>query len=158
VLPDIVTLGKELGAGYPISATVARKHASCFEFGDQGSTFNGSPLSTAVANAVVNTIATDECLANVVATDRYFQQQLQQLAKGWGHAIVRGRGLLWAIDLGCDRANEIRDAALESGLIVNAARPSVLRMSPSLRVTKSEIDEAMECLDRCMTDVLAVAS
>ena len=158
VLPDIMTLGKGLGAGYPISATLARKHASCFEFGDQGGTFNGGPLGAAVASAAVRIIATDEFLANVVAMGCYLQQRLRQLAKGWVKAHVRGRGLLWAIDLGCNRAEEIRDAALERGLIVNAARPNVLRMSPSLRVTKTEIDEAVACLDRCMTDVLAVAS
>ena len=54
ILPDIVTLGKGLGAGFPISATLAQRKVCCFEFGDQGGTFNGNPLAAAIANAVVD--------------------------------------------------------------------------------------------------------
>jgi acetylornithine/N-succinyldiaminopimelate aminotransferase len=158
VVPDILTLGKGLGAGYPISATLALDHASCFDCGDQGGTFNGSPLGTAVANAIVRVIASDALLGHVREVGSYFEQRLRELAQIWGGAHVRGRGLLWAMELGCNRAEELRAAAFERGLIVNAARPSILRFAPSLRVTMNEIDEAVACLKATMTSALRAAS
>jgi acetylornithine/N-succinyldiaminopimelate aminotransferase len=154
IIPDVLTLGKGLGAGYPISATLARKHASCFEFGDQGGTFNGSPLGTAVANAIVGVIAQREFLEHVLEMGAYLEQRLHQLKELWSETRVRGRGLLWAMELGCNRAEEIRDSALRHGLIVNAARPSVLRFSPSLRVTRDEVDAAVECLKQALLATL----
>jgi acetylornithine/N-succinyldiaminopimelate aminotransferase len=95
---------------------------------------------------VVNTVANEEFLHNVRTTGAYLEKRLRDLCDTWRGASVRGRGLLWAIDLGCERAEEIRDAALARGLIVNAARPSLLRLCPSLRVTNAEIDEAVDSL------------
>jgi acetylornithine/N-succinyldiaminopimelate aminotransferase len=146
IVPDILTLGKGLGAGFPISATLALTDAACFEFGDQGGTFNGNPLGSAVALAVINTVANEEFLRNVRTTGSYLEQRLRELCSTWRGASVRGHGLLWAMDLGCERSEEIRDAALARGLIVNAARPAILRLCPSLRVTKAEIDEAVDSL------------
>jgi len=157
ILPDILTLGKGLGAGYPISATLSLERASCFDYGDQGGTFNGSPLGTAVAGAVVRVVASDAFLMHVRQVGGYFGRRLRQLAELWGDARVRGRGLLWALELGCNRAEELRDAAFERGLIVNAARPSVLRFAPSLRVTENEVDEAIGCLEATLVAALRAA-
>ncbi len=157
ILPDVLTLGKGLGAGFPISATLARQHACCFDFGDQGGTFNGNPLAAAVANAVVAAMTQDGFLANVEELGRYFERRLWDLAENLNLRHVRGKGLLWAVDLGCDLAIAVRDSAFERGLIINAARPSVLRFMPSLLVTIPEIDEAIDCLDQSLTAVLAVA-
>lgn len=157
VTPDIVTLGKGLGAGFPISATLALERASCFDCGDQGGTFNGNPLGAAVATAVVHVIANEAFLEHVRIAGAYLERRLQELARLCG-AHVRGRGLLWAMELGCNRADEVRNTALQCGLIVNAARPSVLRFAPSLRVTLNEIDEATACLKEAMTSTLRAAS
>jgi acetylornithine/N-succinyldiaminopimelate aminotransferase len=157
IVPDILTLGKGLGAGFPISATLALKHAACFDCGDQGGTFNGNPLGTAVALAVVNAVANDEFLGRVQAMGAYLGEKLNALSRAWRGSWARGRGLLWALELGSDRAEEIRDAALSRGLIVNAARPSILRLAPSLRVSKSELDEAIECLETALLAVQRAA-
>lgn len=150
ILPDILTLGKGLGAGFPISATLAKSEACCFEYGDQGGTFNGNPLAAAVANAVLDVMTRDGFLKDVNELGRHLERRLLQLAARSPIGQVRGKGLLWAAVLRCDIAAAVRDAAFERGLIVNAARPSILRFMPSLRVTPAEIDEAMDRLDESL--------
>ena len=157
VLPDIVTLGKGLGAGFPISATLAKSDACRFEFGDQGGTFNGNPLGAAVANSVLDVLLNDGLLANVTAMGRYLEARLHGLADELGFPQVRGKGLLWAVELGSEIAVAAKNMAFERGLVVNAARPSVLRFMPSLRVTAAEIDEAAALLGDCLASVMAAA-
>jgi len=155
VLPDILTLGKGLGAGFPISATLAREQVCCFEQGDQGGTFNGNPLAAAVANTVLTSVTAPGFLAHVIEMGSYLHERLWKLAETRKFKQIRGKGLLWAVDMGSDIAAAVRDTAFEQGLIINAARPSVLRLMPSLRVTVEEIDEAIACLDESLTSVTA---
>lgn len=158
VEPDILTVGKGLGAGFPVSATLAKSRASCFQLGDQGGTFNGNPLGTAVGREVVKVVSQPEFLERVNVLGRYLKDRLEHMTRSWHGASIRGRGLLWGVELGAPRACEIRDAAFEMGLIVNAARPSILRLMPSLRVTEAEIDEAVATLERVMGCSMAKAS
>ena len=157
VLPDILTLGKGLGAGFPISATLAQSKACCFDYGDQGGTFNGNPLATSVANSVLDVVCSADFLANVTCVGRRLEQGLTEIAVGMNFKQVRGKGLLWAVDLGGDIAFAVRDACFQRGLIVNAARPAILRFMPSLRVTAAEVDEAMGMLEASLSSVLAAA-
>src|SRR5664280_1698099 len=152
---DILTLGKGLGAGFPISATLAREQVCCFEQGDQGGTFNGNPLAAAVANTVLTSVTAPGFLAHVIEMGSYLHERLWKLAETRKFKQIRGKGLLWAVDMGSDIAAAVRDTAFEQGLIINAARPSVLRLMPSLRVTVEEIDEAIACLDESLTSVTA---
>ncbi len=84
VEPDILTLGKGLGGGVPLAALLAAEHACCFEYGDQGGTFNGSPLMTAIGSAVVETVSRPAFLADVVAKGEY-------LARSTARALRRPR-------------------------------------------------------------------
>ena len=146
VRPDILTLGKGLGGGVPLSAVLANERADCFAPGDQGGTYHGNPLMTAVGNAVVGRIAQPEFLATVRARGALLERGLRALAARYGGS-VRGRGLLWAIELPAARAEAVRDACFENGLIINAARPHVLRLMPSLRVAADEIASMLHTLD-----------
>ncbi len=157
ILPDILTLGKGLGAGFPISATLAALKACCFDYGDQGGTFNGNPLGTAVANSVLDVVCQADFLANVSRVGEHLEYALNQLAARMNFKQVRGKGLLWAVDLGSEIAFAVRDACLQNGLIVNAARPAILRFMPSLRVTAAEVDAAIDLLEASLTSVLAAA-
>ena len=139
--PDIMTLGKGLGGGVPIAALVASEHASCFEPGDQGGTFNGNALMAAVGCAVMEVVAQDAFLANVRETGAYLSDRLRALSHEHGHGEVRGRGLLLALALSNGEAEKIVTSAFERGLIINAPRPDTLRFMPSLTVTREEIDE-----------------
>jgi acetylornithine/N-succinyldiaminopimelate aminotransferase len=144
--PDIVTLGKGLGGGVPIAALVASERASCFAYGDQGGTFNGSPLMAAVGCAVIETVRDPRFLAGVVASGRHLMERLRRLSAELGHGEVRGRGLLVALALTEPYAAEVARAALARGLLVNAPRPDTLRFMPSLTVSREEIDRMVELL------------
>ena len=145
-LPDIMTLGKGLGGGVPLSALLSRASVSCFVPGDQGGTFNGNPLMTAVGCAIVDTVSHPDFLAKVLSSGAYLMERLRELGKTEDFKQVRGRGLLVAITLAAPNAETIRDRALSLGLLINAPRPDTLRFMPALNITQDEIAEAMTTL------------
>ena len=147
VEPDILTLGKGLGGGVPLAALVAAEHACCFEYGDQGGTFNGSPLMTAIGSAVVETVSRPAFLADVTAKGEYLTQKLGEMSSKLGHGEVRGRGLLLAIELKGKDAAKVARTALDRGLLINAPRPDTLRFMPALNVTREEIDQMLALLE-----------
>ena len=147
VVPDLLTLGKGLGGGVPLAALVAAEAACCFEYGDQGGTFNGSPLMTAIGNAVVETVSSPAFLADVTAKGEYLAQRLRELSARLGHGEVRGRGLLLALELRGTDAGKVSRTAMDRGLLLNAPRPDTLRFMPALNVTREEIDEMLGLLE-----------
>ena len=146
IAPDIVTLGKGLGGGVPLAALVAAGRVSCFEYGDQGGTFNGNPLMAAVGCAVVATVQQEEFLRGVVSNGAYLTHGLETLAGERGHGEVRGRGLLQALELQGQDAKKVATAALDHGLLINAPRPDTLRFMPALTVSRDEIDQMIRRL------------
>jgi acetylornithine/N-succinyldiaminopimelate aminotransferase len=146
IQPDVLTLGKGIGGGVPLAALLAREAVSVFEAGDQGGTFNGNPLMTAVGYAVVTEIAKPEFLASVEENGEYLAAQLRTLSGRFGLGEVRGKGLLLALDLGRPDGAHIVSAAQERRLLINSPRPSTLRFMPALNVTREEIDRMLEIL------------
>lgn len=138
--PDIVTLGKGLGGGVPLAALLATREASCFDKGDQGGTFSGNPLMTAIGYAVLSEVAKPEFLRNVERCGNYFREQLKELSKRFNLGEVRGEGLLLALEIPAGNAEAIAAAAFEAGLLINATRPNVLRFMPALNVSREEVD------------------
>jgi acetylornithine/N-succinyldiaminopimelate aminotransferase len=153
VQPDIMTLGKGLGGGVPISAVLARAHACVFTHGDQGGTYAGNPLMCAVSLAVLQTLSQPDFLAHVRAMGALLRQGLQRLSQQWGLGEVRGEGLLLALELGHDHAPEVVQACRERGLLVNAARPHCLRFMPRLNSTEAEILEGLALLNASLAQV-----
>jgi acetylornithine/N-succinyldiaminopimelate aminotransferase len=148
--PDLMTLGKGIAGGAPLGALLAREAVSCFEPGDQGGTFNGGALVTAMGAAVLRTVSAPDFLEQVVRNGDYLRVRLEELSARHGHRGVRGRGLLLAMVLAAPRATEIVDRAFAEGLLVNAPRPDVLRFMPALNVTRHEIDHMIRMLDRVL--------
>jgi acetylornithine/N-succinyldiaminopimelate aminotransferase len=146
IAPDIVTVGKGVGGGVPLAALIAAAPVSCFDYGDQGGTFNGNPLMAAVGCAVVETVARPEFLESVASNGAYLMARLRALAAEAGHGEVRGRGLLLALELRGQDAKKVAAAALDNGLLVNAPRPDTLRFMPALTVSRDEIDEMLAIL------------
>ena len=144
--PDIMTLGKGLGAGVPLAALLASADASCFEYGDQGGTFGGNPLMAAVGCAVLKVVAREEFLATVAANGSYLAERLRALSANLGHGEVRGRGLLLALELHGLDSKKVAAAALDRGLLINAPRPDSLRFMPALNVSLDEIDQMLALL------------
>lgn len=151
VLPDVLTLGKGLGSGVPVSAVIASERASCLEVGDQGGTYNGNPLTAAVACAVFDTLSKPEFLAGVLERGAELGAGLTKLAHRFG-AEARGRGLLWALELSSPLAEAIRDCCFERGVLLNAARPNILRFMPSLRVRSAEIEAMLNVLTAAIAE------
>jgi acetylornithine/N-succinyldiaminopimelate aminotransferase len=146
IRPDILTVGKGIGGGVPLTALIAREDICLFEAGDQGGTFNGNPLMTAVGEAVVRTISHAEFLAQVERNGACLEFELNTLSQELGLGEVRGQGLLMALDLKGPIASKVVDNALEFGLLINAPRPSILRFMPALNVSRGEIDQMTEIL------------
>ena len=145
--PDIMTLAKGIGGGVPLGALVATERVSCFEPGDQGGTYNGNPLMTAVGLAVVNEVARPAFLAQVVENGDYLMARLRALSATLGLGEVRGLGLLVALELGKPVGSKVVDEALKLGLLINSPRPSSLRFMPALNVTRPEIDTMLATLE-----------
>lgn len=151
LVPDILTLGKGLGGGIPIAGMLAKKEVSCFVPGDQGGTYNGNPLMTAGALAVVETVSNPDFLSDVVYRASYFREKLLTLCQRLGHKEVRGLGFLLALELSTDTAEAVVLRARDLGLLINAPRPSVLRFMPALTVSIDEIDMAISRLEAALT-------
>lgn len=147
VVPDIMTLGKGIGGGVPLAAVMARQSACCFEYGDQGGTYNGNPLMTAVGKAVVATITAPGFLAEVQQREIQLRAGLERLAQRHQWLEVRGQGLLYAVRLPVATSADISERAFRHGLLINPAQPDILRFMPSLRVSAGEVREMLERLE-----------
>ena len=148
VEPDIMTLGKGIGGGVPLGALLAKSHASVFEHGDQGGTYNGNPLMCAVGAAVLAEISKPEFLAHVRAMGLYLSESLTALSTELGLGAERGIGLLRALDLNQEIGSKVVELARDTidigggmGVLLNSPRPSLLRFMPALNVSKGEIDQ-----------------
>ncbi len=148
VEPDIMTLGKGLGGGVPLTALVAKEDVCCFEPGDQGGTFNGNPLMTAVGCAVMVELTKPGFLERVRETGEYLGSKLEELSGRFGLGEVRGKGLLLALDLNEENSGIIVDRARDNGLLLNAPSPRTLRFMPALTVDREEVDEMIRRLER----------
>ena len=153
--PDIMTLGKGIGAGVPLAALLAKESVCCFEHGDQGGTYNGNPLMTAVGCAVMEALTAPGFLEGVEARGRQLADGLRKLAAKRQLGEVRGRGLLVALDLGRDVGGKVVDAARDRGLLVNSPRPNTLRFMPALTTSSAEIDAMLSILDDSLAAVVA---
>lgn len=146
VRPDVLTLAKGLGGGLPIGACLAfGPAAGLLTPGSHGSTFGGNPVSTAAALAVVNTIEADNLLANVTRVGAVLEAGLRSLT---GSLVtgVRGSGLWWGVQLSEPVAPRVEAAARDRGLLVNAVKPTVLRLAPPLIVDVPAVEVAVEIL------------
>ena len=150
VRPDVMTLGKGIGSGVPLAALLASREAALFAHGEQGGTYCGNPLATAVGVAVFDAITAPGFLEAAAARSAQLREGLSDLSQLHGLRGERGLGLLRALVLDTNRAAAIVEAAraLEpAGLLLNAPRPDVLRFMPALNVTAGEVDRMLAMLD-----------
>jgi acetylornithine/N-succinyldiaminopimelate aminotransferase len=151
VQPDIMTLGKGLGGGLPISAVLATEHAACFQPGDHGGTFSGNALMCSGALAVLDTLSRPAHTQLRRESSLYLEAALSTIARTT-QSTLRGGGHLWALVLERPYAELVRDRAFERGLLVNAARPHILRFMPALDVSRDHVDEMARILLDVLTD------
>lgn len=148
--PDIMTLGKGIGGGVPLAALCAREAVSCFEHGDQGGTYNGNPLMTAVGVAIFDVLSAPGFMGAVNARAEQLSNGLNELSRKWGLRGERGVGLLRALMMDRDDGPALVEAArnrVPQGLLLNAPRPNLLRFMPALNIAAEEIDTMLAWLD-----------
>ena len=140
--PDIMSLGKGIGGGVPLAALLCRDEVACFMPGDQGGTYNGNALMTAVGISVIEQLLAPGFLQSVVTKGALLQSELLKLSSEFGLQGERGKGLLRALILGKDIGGKLVDLAREhqpEGLLINSPRPDLLRFMPALTVSNEEI-------------------
>ena len=152
--PDIITLAKGLASGVPIGAFMAKENCSVFAPGDHGSTFGGNALTSAAAYATLKYIIDNNIAGNAKKVGEYLIQALIILKHKYPFITdVRGRGLLVAIEFNSDIGADALTACLERGLLVNRVKPNALRFIPPLIIGEREVDEAIDILDKVLSDI-----
>ncbi|MER7798161.1 acetylornithine transaminase [Microbacterium sp. NPDC096154] len=153
IVPDAMTLAKGIAAGFPLGAVVTFGDASdLFYPGTHNSTFGGNPLASAVANAVIQEIQDRDLLANVALRGRQLREGVASLPLVAG---TRGAGLLIGIRLTAPVAADVRAAAHERGLIVNAPTDDAMRIAPAYTIGDAEVAEFLELFAAALDDVAA---
>jgi predicted acetylornithine/succinylornithine family transaminase len=154
--PQLVSLGKALGAGVPVGAAlISEEVAAKISFGDHGSTYGGNLLACRAALCFLDELVEGGLLAQVTRVGRHFETRLRAIAAK--HSIVkevRGAGLMWGLELSRDAAPVV-PAGLARGVIVNRTAETVVRLLPPLVITEAEADEALARLDAALAAVAA---
>ena len=152
--PDILTVAKPLGGGFPMGATLAREEvANSFQPGDHASTFGGNPLACAAALAFLRVLIEERLVEKAEERGGYFRQQLKKIKEEF-YLIkeVRGKGLMVGMEL-YSGAREVVKECRERGLLINCAAGNTLRFLPPLIVQKEDINRALEILAESLRTV-----
>jgi len=154
--PDIMTLGKGIGGGVPLAALVATDAVACFVPGDQGGTYNGNPLMTAVGISVIEQLLAPGFLDAVRAKGELLSKELLSISAEFKLHGERGEGLLRALILSSDVGSKLVELARDrgpEGLLINSPRPNLLRFMPALNVSDDEIRQMCNILRELLKQV-----
>ncbi len=158
--PDVMTLAKALGGGFPIGAMlVGEKAKDVLQFGSHGTTFGGNPMACAVANTIMQHLQSPALLAHVETQGEAIRNTLRE----WNKELalfkeVRGMGLMIGAELVEDhagKAGDIGEIARAHGVLILQAGPNVLRLLPPLNLTDAEREEGMARLLNTLRDYVS---
>jgi len=160
IKPDIVTLAKALGGGFPIGALLAgEKVAQVMNAGDHGTTFGGNPLAAAVARVALRLLASDEIQTNVARQSAALRQGLESINAQFGlFEQIRGMGLMLGAVLKPDFAphiNTLLEHAAQQHLLLLQAGTHVLRFVPPLTMTDEELTEGLSRLHKAIAQFVS---
>lgn len=152
--PDLVSVGKALGAGVPVGAAlISERVAQTISPGDHGTTYGGNLLACRAAVFFLEQLMDRGLLDHVKTVGMHMERRLRTLALKHPAVLeTRGAGLMRGLELSVDAAPVI-DQAREHGLLVNRTDGKVVRMLPPLNIAPAEIDRAMDILDTCLASV-----
>jgi acetylornithine/N-succinyldiaminopimelate aminotransferase len=142
IVPDLATVAKALGGGFPIGAVLAGDRCSkVLVPGDHGTTFGANPVSCAVGCVVLKEVIDEVFLSEVVDKGNYIKKRLSDLQIKYPGIIkqIRGQGLMLGVDVG-EHATSIKDKAFENRLLLNVTAGSIIRVVPALNITYDEIN------------------
>ncbi|MEN8182125.1 MAG: acetylornithine/succinylornithine family transaminase [Myxococcota bacterium] len=148
VVPDVLTLGKGLGGGFPIAAFLTSEAvAATVSLGDHGGTYAGNPLGCAAANAVLRVLEEEKLVERAASLGERLRERLEAFAaEHSGRAReVRGRGLLLGLELAdAEHAATLPTRALARGVLVNVIAGRVLRFFPALNIPEDDLWPAVD--------------
>ncbi len=151
---DFLTMAKGIGGGFPIGAfAITERIAEKIEKGDHGGTYCGNPLGCAAAYAVVEFLKENDISKQVLETGEWVMQRLDDLQKRFPEIIqeVRGRGLLIALQIfNANIAAKIYDESLNQRLFLNLTQERIIRIFPALNVTRPEMSEGLDILEKVL--------
>ena len=153
VQPDVMTCAKALGCGVPVGAFVLNKKTAEHSLvpGDHGTTYGGNPLACAAVNAVFECYEKQHVVEHVAETAPYLEKKLDELVEKYDClAARRGKGFMQGLVVTGRPVGEVINRAIENGLLVISAGSDVLRMVPPLVITKDDIDEMIEKLEKAL--------
>jgi acetylornithine/N-succinyldiaminopimelate aminotransferase len=147
--PDLMTLAKALGNGFPVGALVGKDAAmEAFEPGTHAATFGGNPLAAASVVATLNTILDEGIIKHCEDMGRYLNKGLLNLKKKYPFVVdVRGKGLIWGIELSID-GDEVQRDFLTEGVLLSCTKGKILRLAPPLIIGCDEIDLFLDIAKR----------
>lgn len=155
VRPDIMSVAKGIAGGLPLGAILTTERiGAALQVGSHGTTFGGNPVATAAGLVVMDTLESPGFLGHVTEMGERLRRGIEALGRTRGtFSEVRGKGLILGAELAPDvklEAKAVVDAARDQGLLVHVAGTRVLRLVPPLVITASDIDAALERLDRAL--------
>ncbi|MCG8619741.1 MAG: acetylornithine transaminase, partial [Desulfobacterales bacterium] len=146
ITPDIMTLGKGIGGGFPLSAMLTKEDLDIFAPGDQGGTYTGQPLAMAAGLSVLDELLEKDIPANAATMGKKIQDRLKDLSTTYEITNIRGMGLLIAFDLEITPGDQLVSACLADGLLINAPKPQSVRLMPPLVVTEADINRFFDIM------------
>ncbi|WP_434063192.1 acetylornithine transaminase [Glutamicibacter ectropisis] len=151
VIPDVMTLAKGLGGGFPIGAMIVFGEENCARLtpGDHGTTFGGNPMACAAGLAVIHTIESQNLLEAVKTNGTWLREQLSGIP---GVSQVRGAGLLTAFELAEANAPKLVSVALDAGFIINATDENTIRLAPPLVITQEQLETFLTALPQLIAN------
>lgn len=138
--PDIITLGKGIGGGFPLSAMLTKHSLNIFDPGDQGGTYTGQPLAMAVGFAVLDELINNNIIDHAQKMGMLVEQRLHDLEEKYEIINIRGKGLLLAFDLTMTTGQEFVKNCLTHNLLINSPLKNTIRLMPPLVVSEKDID------------------
>ena len=152
--PDAVAVAKALAGGVPIGAFLAKDSAALLTPGEHGTTFGGNALACEVGYEVLKYMLDNDLPGQVTKRGAYLERRLLSLADRQPMVTeVRGKGLIWAIELDHPASEEIVARCLKEGLLVNAVKPTALRFVPPFTVSEAELGQAVDIVERVLGEM-----
>jgi len=146
--PDIMTLGKGIGGGFPLSALLAKEDLNIFQPGDQGGTYTGQPLAMSVGLAVLEELLGKDLVEHSRKMGELIKNSLNDLAQDYEIENIRGKGLLIAFDLSQTKGDELVGKLFEDAVLINSPKANSIRLMPPLIITKAEVEKLMAVLTK----------
>lgn len=151
--PDIMTLGKGIGGGYPLAAMLAKDELNIFSKGEQGGTYTNQPLGMAAGLAVTGEIIKRKLWKNAEKMGNLIKSELATLASRFRLSSIRGQGLLLAFNVPDEKATELMKKCFQNGLLINSPEPSMIRLIPALTIKEEHVKKLMGILEKCMKEM-----